>query len=278
MDHHSNRSKGQEPEHGNDDPYGDEEWDFEPDEEEDGDDDGGSSDKGRRWISRSIIVLLVAALVGNILAFWPQIYNMKTIPLLFGSKQLSSQADIQGYKEAVVTVSTGSSKGTGFHIGGGYMVTNYHVIDDSGYIIVQFPEQSQTYTAELASSDLDLDIAILKADIGEQRLPFIEVERGDQPRKWEPEEPIYVIGNPLYLTQIAIEGSIIGLVPIQGRETPVMALDAPVYKGNSGSPVINRNGKAIAVVFATADVMHQGQMIEAGLAVPIADMEGLLEK
>ncbi|MDQ6421942.1 serine protease [Paenibacillus sp. LHD-117] len=269
MENHPNRNKEQE--HENDHPYGDEEWDFESEEE---DDDGGSSANRRKWIRNTIIFLLVAALVGNILAFWPQIYNMKTIPLLFGSKELSSQAEIQSYKGAVVTVSTDNGKGTGFHIDGGYIVTNYHVIEDNGYIIVKFPEQSQSYKAELSGSDPDLDIAILKADIGDQRLPFIKVERDDKP--WKPDEQIYVIGNPLQFTQIAIEGAIIGLVPIQGRQTPVMALDAPVYNGNSGSPVINKHGKAIAVVFATADVQHQDQTIEAGLAVPIADMETLL--
>ncbi|WP_372009216.1 serine protease [Paenibacillus chitinolyticus] len=257
-------------EHENDHPYADEEWDFESEE----DDDGGSSANRRKWIRNTVIFLLVAALVGNILAFWPQIYNMKTLPLLFGSRELSSQAEIQSYKEAVVTVSTDNGKGTGFHINGGYIVTNYHVIEDNGYIIVKFPGQSQSYKAELSGSDPDLDIAILKADIGDQRLPFIEVERDN--KQWEPDEQIYVIGNPLHLTQIAIKGAIIGLVSIQGRQTPVMALDAPVYKGNSGSPVINKRGKAIAVVFATADVEHQDQMIEAGLAVPIADMETLL--
>ncbi|PZD96574.1 serine protease [Paenibacillus sambharensis] len=258
-------------EHENDHPYADEEWDFESEEE---DDDGGSSANRRKWIKRTIISLLVAALVGNIVAFWPQIYNMKTLPLLFGSKKLSRQAEIQSYKEAVVTVSTDNGKGTGFHINGGYIVTNYHVIEDSGYIIVKFPEQSQSYKAELSGSDPDLDIAILKADIGDERLPFIEVERDNM--QWEPDEQIYVIGNPLHFTQIVIEGAIIGLVPIQGRQTPVMALDAPIYSGNSGSPVINKRGKAIAVVFAIADVQHQDQMIRAGLAVPIADMETLL--
>ncbi|XEC95073.1 serine protease [Paenibacillus tarimensis] len=278
MEHNPSRNKENSPshsedkqEHENDHPYLDEEWDFESEEE---DDDGGSSVGRRKWIRNTIIFLLVAALVGNILAFWPQIYNMKTLPLLFRSKELSSQAEIQSYKEAVVTVSTDNGKGTGFHINGGYIVTNYHVIEDNGYIIVKFPEQSQSYKAELSGSDPDLDIAILKADIGDQRLPFIEVERDN--KQWEPDEQIYVIGNPLHFTQIAIEGAIIGLVPIQGRQTPVMALDAPVYNGNSGSPVINKRGKAIAVVFATADVGHQDQMIEAGLAVPIADMETLL--
>lgn len=257
------------------DPYEQEEWDFETEEDEEEDeDDGGSSAGRRKWIRNTIIILLVAALVGNILAFWPQIYNMKTLPLLFKSQELSSQAEIQGYKEAVVLVSTDNGKGTGFHINGGYIVTNYHVIEDNDYMIVKFPEHDESYKAELSGGDPDLDIAILKADIGDQQLPFIELERGN--KQWEPDEHIYVIGNPLYFTQIAIEGHIMGLVPIQDRQRPVLALDAPVYSGNSGSPVINEQGKAIGVVYATADIQHRDQRVEAGLAIPISDLESLL--
>jgi serine protease Do len=267
MENHPNHNKEDH------NPYEDEEWDFESEEEED---DGGSSATRRKWIRNTIIFLLVAALVGNILAFWPQIYNMKTLPLLFKSKELSSQTEIQSYKEAVVLVSTDNGKGTGFHINGGYIVTNYHVIEDNGYIIVKFPEHSQSYKAELSGSDPDLDIAILKVDIGNQQLPFIEMERNQ--KQWEPGDPINVIGNPLFFTQIAIEGAVIGLVPIQGRQQPVLALDAPIYGGNSGSPVINEHGKAIAVVYATTDIPHQDQMIRAGLAVPVADFESLLRE
>ncbi|WP_168120767.1 serine protease [Paenibacillus sp. HB172176] len=279
MENHSNRNKdlpnpNDRQESEDYDPYADEEWDFEAEAEVD-EDDGDSSASRGKWIRNTIIILLVAALVGNILAFWPQIYNMRTLPLLFHSEKLSSQADIQGYKEAVVLVSTDKGKGTGFHMNDGYIVTNNHVIEDADYMIVKFPEQDQSYKAELSGSDSELDIAILKVDIGDQRLPFMEMERSNTP-SWEPDEPIYVIGNPLYFTQIAIEGTIIGLVPIRGRQTPVLALDAPVYSGNSGSPVINEYGKVIAVVYATANIEHGDQRIEAGLAIPIADMETLL--
>nr|WP_306220322.1 serine protease [Cohnella sp. WQ 127256] len=228
----------------------------------------------RKWVRNTIIIVLVAALVGNILAFWPQIYNTKTLPFLFKSKELSSQEEIQSYKEAVVLVSTDKGKGTGFHISGGYIVTNFHVIDDNAYTLVKFPNKDREYKAELAGSDPDLDIALLKVDMGSQELPFIEIER--KKRQWEPGEHVYVIGNPLYFTQIANEGQILGMVPIQGREKPVMALDAPVFNGNSGSPVINEYGKAIAVIYATAEISHEDKIVQAGLAVPLDDLDNLL--
>lgn len=43
-------------------------------------------------------------------------------------------------------------------------------------------------------------------------------------------------------------------------------LDAPVYRGNSGSPVINEAGKVIGIIFATTKDDEYGHV---GLFVPI---------
>src|SRR5690606_16656086 len=83
----------------------------------------------RRGVRNLVMALIVAALVGNLFAFWPQIYNRETLPFLFKSRELSAREEIQSYKEAVVLVSTDKGKGTGFHISRGYIVTNYHVIE-----------------------------------------------------------------------------------------------------------------------------------------------------
>lgn len=257
----------------NDETYTDYEWEEEEGEEEE--ELRALSTTRRKWIRNTVVSLLVAALVGNILAFWPQIYNMNTLPLLFKSKELSSREEIQSYKEAVVLVSTNKGKGTGFHISGGYIVTNYHVISDSTYTVVTFPGNDGGYKAELAGTDPDLDIALLKVDMGNKKHPFIEIEREKQ--QWEPGDHVYVIGNPLYFTQIANEGKILGMVPIQGREKPAMALDANIFKGNSGSPVINERGKAIAVIYATTEISHQDKIVQAGLAIPIDDLDYLLQ-
>src|SRR5690606_4407933 len=81
----------------------------------------------RGWIRNTVMIVLVDALLSNILAFWPQIYNMETLPFLFKSRELSGREEIQNYKQAVVLVGTDKGKGTGFHISNGYIITNYHV-------------------------------------------------------------------------------------------------------------------------------------------------------
>ena len=227
----------------------------------------------RRWIRNTVLAVVVVALLGNIAAFWPQIYNRQTLPFLFKSQELSARADIQRYKEAVVLVSTDKGKGTGFHISHGYVVTNYHVIEGAAFSLVKFPGDSREYRAEQAGIDPGLDIAILKVEDEGRALPFIEVERE---KLWAAGDAVYVIGNPLYFTQIASEGHVLGLVPIEGRERPVLAVDAPVFKGNSGSPVMNEQGKAIAVIYATAELSQAGEeAVQVGLGVPLSDLDRL---
>jgi len=239
-------------------------------------DEGEPGAPRRRWMRNTVIAVMVAALIGNILAFWPQIYNRETLPFLFKSQELSAREDVQSYKEAVVLVSTDKGKGTGFHISNGYIVTNYHVVEGGAYSLVKFPGDDREYRAEQIGVDPALDIAILGVNVENRDLPFIAIERKQQ---WEAGNTVYVVGNPLYFTQIASEGTVRGLVPVKGRERPAMALDAPVFKGNSGSPVINSQGRAIAVIFATGTFAQEGGgTVQVGLAVPLSDLDRLLDK
>lgn len=249
-----------------------EDWDWEEEDEEAAAEAERAVAVRRKRIRNIIVTLLAIALFGNVLAFWPQIYNSTTIPFLFKSKELSSREDIQRYKEAVVLVSTDKGKGTGFHMGGGYIITNDHVIEGGAYYALKFPGSDMAYEARLTDSNPDLDIAVLRIDEGDQPLPSITIER-----EWTAGEHVYVIGNPLYFTQIVNEGSVLGLLAIRDRSKPALAIDAPVFKGNSGSPVINEEGRAIAVVYATTEIEGENGTNQVGLAIPLADLGDLLD-
>jgi len=148
------------------------------------------------------------------------------------------------------------------------------VIENAGYAIVEFSGINARFAADVVGFDPDLDVAVLRVDSGGERLPFLEIEREYER---EPGARVYVIGNPLYLKQIASEGTVLGTLPVQGRRKPVMAVDAPVRKGNSGSPVINGPGRAIAVIYAAGEMTtDQGEVKPVGLAVPLRDLDALL--
>lgn len=81
-------------------------------------------------------------------------------------------------------------------------------------------------------------------------------------------DKVLVIGNPLQFSQIVIEGELAGEILLDGWDVPVFMIKAPVYKGSSGSPVINRAGKVVAVIFAT--LISDVQKEKIGLAVPVS--------
>lgn len=241
-------------------------------EDEDGEEEG--LPKQRVWLKRVIAFTLAIVLVGNILAFWPHIYSLAAIQFLVTSSELSQNEDIQQYREAVVVVRTDDSKGTGFHMEGGWIVTNDHVVGSASETIVHFADGT-SYIAEVVHTDAEVDLAVMKLSEDHAEVPSdlpilplapdAEIEMG---------MPIYVIGNPLFFTRIANEGQVLGM---SDGEVPLLLLDAPIYKGNSGSPVINEEGEVIAVVFATTRLDPEGKNQKVGLAVPAAHVEELLD-
>lgn len=204
---------------------------------------------------------------------------MAAIKFLVKSRELSKNEAVQLYKEAVVEIKTGQSSGTGFNIlADGYIITNHHVVNKGSMLRVGFPE-GKSYSAQIVMNRPDIDIAILKVDDpqhGEAAYDFPTLELKFE-HIVEQEEPVYVIGNPLLFRFIANEGQIIGTIQLQDWEHPVLVIDAPIYKGNSGSPVIAMDGKVIGVVFATTRIEHNGSKKKVGLAIPVDYMQEQLE-
>lgn len=206
------------------------------------------------WLIAIIMVLNVGAAI-------PQTFSIPAIDFLIASANLSTDEDIQDYKKSVVVLETGESRGTGFSISGdGTIITNHHVIEGETEVRAAYPEEG-LFQAEVVETYPEIDLAVLDVEgTGLPHLPLAETA------EFMPGEHIYFIGNPLRFQGIANEGEVIGYRNLQGWEEPVLMLDAPIYRGNSGSPVINEDGEVIAVVFATIDDDEQGRV---GLAVPI---------
>ena len=209
-----------------------------------------------KWIFYSIALIMVF----NTFSLIFQIYSIPAIDFLATSAKLSVNEEITTYKKSVVVVTTGNSKGTGFAISSdGKILTNYHVIEGHDTVTVAFPEDGR-FVATVAEIYPSVDLAVLETN-GEA-LPFLELA---EKTTFDENEPIHFIGNPLSFNGIANEGTIIDYIKLRDWEDEVIMIKAPVYRGNSGSPILNQEGLVIGVVFATLD--HE-EHDKVGLFVP----------
>lgn len=230
----------------------------------------GKKSKKQRPIVKWIVWTMTFVLFLNTFALIFQIYSIPAIEFLKVSARLSTQEDIKTYKKAVVEISTGSSKGTGFVISSdGLIVTNAHVVEDAQSLLIVFPEEG-LMSAKIVESYPDVDLALLQ--VTGDDLPSLSLSNNPSYSK---NEPVYFIGNPLAFTGIANEGTLLESTYLEDWQEPVMMMDAPVYRGNSGSPVINSDGEVIGIIFATAKKDPYGRV---GLFIPVQVLQRVLNK
>jgi serine protease Do len=225
----------------------------------------------KKWI-RVGAIFLAFGLLMNGLAVWANVINLPALEFLKTSFRLSQKESIQIAKQAVVTIQGESSKGTGFNIReDGLIITNSHVVEQMNAITVYFPN-GEVFRGKILKDSPELDIAILDIDGG--NLPVLDLQ---QEPIWEEQDQIYVIGNPLSFSQIANEGNIEGSFYMAERKTPIISISAPVYRGNSGSPVLNQTNDVVGVVYATTVPKLSSGDKASGLVVPIEQVIELLE-
>jgi len=159
--------------------------------------------------------------------------------------------------------------GTGFVIStDGLIATNLHVIGEGRNFVVELADGRNLKVIEVFAADRHLDLAVVRVDTGGQALPALELGEAGQ---LQPGAPIVVMGNPFGLKYSVVSGVLSARREVEGRQ--MLQLAIPVEPGNSGSPVLDMEGRVQGVVTMKSAVSNN-----LGFAADIADLRPLLEK
>ncbi len=198
----------------------------------------------------------------------------------------SNVADlVESVIDGVVTVSVTTKNGAGFGSGfvytdDGYIITNYHVIDDAVSITV-LCNDGRELPAELIDGDELSDVAVIRV----KNLGIRKLAVGDSDALRVGEDVI-AIGTPVDLeySGTVTKGIISGvkrrvhLFEESGLLEKTMELiqtDATLNHGNSGGPMFNMRGEVIGINTLKHLNLETGD--EMGFAIPINDVVEIAE-
>ncbi len=165
-----------------------------------------------------------------------------------------------------------TSSGTGFCISdNGYIVTNYHVIEQAEEVTV-IDYNGKEYNAKIVGSEPSNDFAIIKIDAATVSAKIgssSDMKVGDD---------IMVIGSALgelsYTFTDGIVSHLSRSVTVEsGRTINMFQTNAAINNGNSGGPVYNMNGEVVGI----ASAKYASDKIEGlGFCIPIDDVKTMM--
>lgn len=146
----------------------------------------------------------------------------------------------------------------------GYIITNYHVIQDANHISIKLISGHQ-YKAKVIGQDPQSDIALLKIDSKE---PLVAIQFADSDQLQVGDFTL-AIGNPFGLGQTVTSGIVSALgrsgLNLQNLENYIQT-DAAINSGNSGGALLNLKGELIGI--NTAILGPNGGNIGIAFAIP----------
>ncbi|MFH1032411.1 MAG: trypsin-like peptidase domain-containing protein [Chloroflexota bacterium] len=167
--------------------------------------------------------------------------------------------------------------GTGFIINdSGTILTSLHIVRGATLVQVTFADGTES-PAFVMRALPENDLAVLRPlvipdDIVPATLTSSDtLHIGDE---------VVAVGNPFGITNSLSSGVVSGLhrelaSPYEGYTlTNLVQFDAAVNPGNSGGPLVNRDGEVVGIVTALMNPTDQNVFIGIGFAVPIETAVG----
>ena len=159
-----------------------------------------------------------------------------------------------------------NSLGSGVIVrGDGIIVTSNHVIAGADQIRVVLSDRRE-FDATVVTVDEHSDLAVLRIDIKDEKLPHLDIKDSDQA---EIGDLVLAIGNPFGVGQTVTSGIISAIThrSVGGSDLDYfIQTDAAINPGNSGGALITMDGKLVGI--NAAIYTKSGGNMGIGFAVP----------
>lgn len=160
----------------------------------------------------------------------------------------------------------------------GYILTNQHVVGNKYSNCYVTLENGKSFSGSVLWTDSNIDLAIVK--IMANDLDYINLGDSD---KISLAEEVYAIGNPIGIEfqRTVTKGIISGInrtIKLNENEEEcymedLIQTDATINQGNSGGPLINKDGELIGI-----NTVKIAEAEGIGFAVPINIVKPILER
>lgn len=174
-----------------------------------------------------------------------------------------------------------AASGSGFVLtSDGYVLTNYHVVEDSDTITVTFFDGT-SYDAALVGYDVDTDVAVLKVDA--QDLQTVVLGDSDAVRVGD---AVYAIGNPLGELTFSLTAGVVSALDRQvtmenGVDMDLMQTDCAINSGSSGGALFNDHGEVVGITngkYSGSSSMSGASIENIAFAIPVNDALNVAEQ
>lgn len=175
---------------------------------------------------------------------------------------------MQQVSQVIFKINTANGSGSAFYLKQyDVFVTNYHVVQGAQTLSIENKTQDR-FVGNVVMVDVNEDIAIVKAEGDFSALPEVNFSAlADLLVRDE----VFVLGYPYGMPYTETQGIISSPKQLMNGKYYIQT-DAPVNPGNSGGPLVNKNGQIIGITtskFSDADNM--------GFAVPVDNLKEIIE-